>query len=220
MNEIGWVKIPMFGRTSISLPSRTKVFWPIFGARQGVAGASRMSTSRKSASACSRKWRRNFCACCDPGAGQHRAGDQPVAHVRVEVGRAGLQAAKMKRRALDHGDEIGRGARPLGFGEFDDPLRLQRRARRVSTAAKAPARRSGRNSRRALRCAGPRRPRSRLARRARRERRPAPDRPRRGRASRRRRARDRRRSGRTGRDGRGSRRTGTFPRATAARRSA
>src|SRR5271165_4429158 len=35
MNEIGWVKIPIFGRTSISFPSRTKVFWPRFGARHG-----------------------------------------------------------------------------------------------------------------------------------------------------------------------------------------
>ncbi len=35
MNEIGWVKTPMFGRTSISLPSSTKVFWPSCGARHG-----------------------------------------------------------------------------------------------------------------------------------------------------------------------------------------
>ena len=92
MNEMGWVKSPIFGRTSISLPSRTKVFWPSFGARHGVAGASRMSTSRKSAKRLLAKPPAELLRLHDPGAGQHGAGDEPVANFRIEVRRAGLQA--------------------------------------------------------------------------------------------------------------------------------
>ena len=111
MNEIGCVNRPRFGRTSISRPSSTKVFWPISGARQGVAGASRMSTSRNSLDDALAKPAAQFLRLDDPGARQHRAGDQPIAHVRIEIARPLAQPVDVQRRALDHRDEIGRRAR-------------------------------------------------------------------------------------------------------------
>ena len=43
----------------------------------------------------------------------------------------------MQRRALDHGDEVGRGARLRGLGEFDRPRRRFSAAATRSTASKA-----------------------------------------------------------------------------------
>ena len=192
MKEMGWVKSPIFGRTSISLPSRTKVFWPSFGARHGVAGASRMSTSRKSASASSRKRRRNFCACTTHAPGSiapamsrsRTSGSKSAARV--------CRRSKVQRRAFDHGDEIGRRARPRGLGEFDDPVRLQRAGDRVDRGE------SGRlaEARKIAAEPGDAKPATpslrASAKLARPERPPAPDRPGRVQASRRRRAQDRR----------------------------
>ena len=62
MNEIGWVKMPMFGRTGNSTPSSTNVFCPISGAEQGVAGAIMASTVSNSRTIASWNQRRNFCA--------------------------------------------------------------------------------------------------------------------------------------------------------------
>ncbi len=85
---------PMFGRTSNSLPSSTNS-WR--AARRG---------RRKQDVDVAKERKRRFAETppellrlLDPGARQHRAGDQPVAHVRVEIGRPRLQAAKMQRRA-------------------------------------------------------------------------------------------------------------------------
>src|SRR6185312_13517477 len=50
MNEIGWVWMPIFGRTSISTPSSMNVICPIFGATDGVAGAMITSTDLNSSS--------------------------------------------------------------------------------------------------------------------------------------------------------------------------
>ena len=125
MKEIGCVKNPMFGRTSISRPSSTNVFCPSFGARHGVAGASRMSTSRRG-----RGPRRETCggisALAPPRRRKHRAGDKPVANVGIEIRGALAQPFEMKRRAFDHRDEIGGRTRLIGLGEFDDALRLER----------------------------------------------------------------------------------------------
>ncbi len=63
----------------------------------------------------------------------------------------------MQRRALDHGDEIGGGARPRGVGEFDRAVDLQRGGDPVDGLEGAWLAARGRNSRRASRCAGPRR---------------------------------------------------------------
>ena len=126
MKEIGWVKRPIFGRTSISLPSRTKVFWPISGARHGVAGASRTSTSRKSASASFAKPAAEFLRLRDPGARKHRAGDQPVSNVGIEIARARAQPLEMQRRAFNHRDQIGGRTRLVGPRELDHPVRFQR----------------------------------------------------------------------------------------------
>ena len=50
MNEIGWVWMPMLGRTSISTPSSSNVICPIFGATHGVDGAMMTSTDLNSSS--------------------------------------------------------------------------------------------------------------------------------------------------------------------------
>ena len=76
MNEMGWVKSPILGRTSISLPSRTKVFWPSFGARHGVAGARRMSALAKERQRLLAKPAAELLRLHVPGARQHRARDR------------------------------------------------------------------------------------------------------------------------------------------------
>ena len=45
MNEIGWVKMPILGRSGSSTPSSRNVFCPSVGATHGVAGAMMTSTS-------------------------------------------------------------------------------------------------------------------------------------------------------------------------------
>ena len=61
----------------------------------------------------------------DPGAGKHRAGDQPVPDVRIKILRARAQPFEMKRGALNHGDEIGGRTGHVGPCEFDHPVHLQ-----------------------------------------------------------------------------------------------
>ncbi len=56
----------------------------------------------------------------DPMAGQHRAGDQPVAHVGVEIGGALAQTVGMQLGAFNHGDQIGRGAGAMRLRQLGD----------------------------------------------------------------------------------------------------
>ena len=113
MKEIGWVKRPMFGRTSISLPSSTKVFWPSAARASGVAGASTTSTSRKVSSTRSRYQRRNFCALTTQAPGSIAPA---IRRSRTSGSKSSARSRKrssVQRRALDHGDEIGGGARAV-----------------------------------------------------------------------------------------------------------
>jgi len=49
----------------------------------------------------------------------HGAGQQPVAHRRIEIIRSLPQAIEMQRSAFGGGDDVGGGAGARGFGDFD-----------------------------------------------------------------------------------------------------
>ena len=212
---------PIFGLTSISSPVEHESLLTDQrraarrrGGEQDVDVAKHFERARAEPAA-------KFLRLDHPGSRQHRAGDQPVAHVGIEIAGPLAQTIGMQRRALDHGDRIGGGARARGFGQFD--RRASRPApRRCARPPPRPRRRRrARNSRRAARSRRPVAP---------------PSRPRQGRldgahglrgivgrpapASRRSSPRGRRPSARTARDDRGWRRTETCPRARAGRRSA
>ena len=99
--------MPIFGRTGISMPSSTKVFWPISGATQGVAGARMASTCSNRRSICCWIPAAEFLRLHHGGSGNQRAGDQPVAHIGIEIVRPRAQPFQMQRRAFGRGDDIG-----------------------------------------------------------------------------------------------------------------
>ena len=55
------------------------------------------------------------------GAGDQRAGDQPVAHIRIEMVGAFAQAVMMQRGAFRGGDYISRGPCPRRLWNVDLP---------------------------------------------------------------------------------------------------
>ena len=155
-----------------------------------------------------------------PGGGHHRAGDQPIAHVGIEVARLRAQTMEMQGSTFGCGDDIGRGTRARGLGQFD-LLAMHRVQLQLRPMRRAPLdqRRRG-NIRRHWRCAardirrramnGPVRPHDRCT----------LDRAHRVRSSRHTPAPGRPRCARTGQDDRGSTRTENCPRATAGHMSA
>ena len=84
-----------------------------------------------------------------------RAGDQPVAHVGIEIVRRVAQAVQMQRGAFGSGDDIGSGARPCGFGQFDLPHAPSAAGDAVQRGQRLRRRRPRGNSRRRRRCADP-----------------------------------------------------------------
>ena len=71
---------------AVSTPSSTNVCWPISGAVQGVAGARIASTSSNSRSTLLAIPAAEFLRLDDQRRRHHGAGDQPVAHVGIEIG--------------------------------------------------------------------------------------------------------------------------------------
>ena len=59
--------------------------------------------------------------------GNHRAGDQPVAHGGIVVGGARAQPVEMQRGALGRGDDVSGGARPRHFRHLDFARHAERR---------------------------------------------------------------------------------------------
>ncbi len=100
MKEIGWVKIadvrPDQQLLAVEHESLLAEFWRAAGSRgreQDVHVPEQFQRLRPEQPA-------EFLRLGYPGARQHGAGDQAVAHVRVEVLGAGLQPLQMQRRAL------------------------------------------------------------------------------------------------------------------------
>ncbi len=79
----------------------------------------------------------------DPDARQHRAGDQPVTHSRVEVGGPRLQTAKVKRGAFSHSDEIRGCARLVRLCKFNNALGPERSRNDIDRGEGARVRRAG-----------------------------------------------------------------------------
>ena len=128
------------------------------GATQGVAGARMTSTSpEQSRAPASRYQRRNFCAWTTSDAGTIAPAISRSRTAGSKSCAARAQAVEMQRRAFGRGDDIGRGARALGFGNFDLARDVERLGdARDRLAAPRETRPCG-NSRRRPRCAGRRR---------------------------------------------------------------
>ena len=160
MNEIGWVWMPILARTGSSTPSSTNVTCPSFGATQGVAGAMITSTDLNSSSTLCAIPAAEFLRAVDQRRRHHRAGDQAIAHRRIEIVRALAQAVEMQRGAFGGGDDVGRGAGARGFGDFDRlawhraPWRRAPRPRPLrGTRSSGNSRRQSRSAGRAIPCA-------------------------------------------------------------------
>ena len=109
------------------------------GRRAARGSASRGQGARRrreTLQARSREMAAEFLRLDDPCRRHHRACDQSVADIRVEVGGAGPQPLEVKRRAFRHGDEKSRRAGAVRAFEFDHAVRFQC-PRNRSTASKA-----------------------------------------------------------------------------------
>ena len=128
--------MPRLARTGISTPSSTKVCWPISGAVHGVDGREDGVDLREQLEHALAIPAAEFLRLVDQRRRHHGASDQAVAHRRIEVVRARAQPVEVERRALGRGDDIGRGARARGLGDFDLALGTERRGDAIERGAR------------------------------------------------------------------------------------
>ena len=116
---------PMLGRTSVSRPIEHKRPLPDLGRAAGRRGRKQDIDVAKERERFALKPVAEFLRLHAPGAGKHRAGDQPISNVGIKIASARAEPFEMRGRGFNHGDQIGGRTRLIGSIEFDDAVSLQ-----------------------------------------------------------------------------------------------